>query len=72
MSDSYSVQWTGRLAILTLPQRVGDSNAGQIREELLRVINRGAAELVIDMTGTAWFDYDGAAAVARAHQIDSS
>ena len=68
MPDSYPVQWTGRLAIMILPQQVGDSNAPQIREELLRVINRGATELVIDMTVTASCDHDGAAAVARAHQ----
>jgi len=42
---------------LTLPQPVGESNAGQIREELLRVINRGATDLVIDMTGTASCDH---------------
>ena len=42
MSDSYPVQWTGRFAILALSQHVGDSNVGPIREELLRVINRGA------------------------------
>lgn len=68
MPDSYPVQWTGRLAILALPQHVGDCNAGQIREQLLWVINRGAAELIIDMTGTASCDHEGAAAVARAHQ----
>jgi anti-sigma B factor antagonist len=62
------VQRAGRLAIVTLPQHVGESNAAQIREELLRVINRGVTELVIDMTGTAWCDYEGAAAVTRAHQ----
>ena len=43
MPDSYPVQWTGRLAILALPQHVRDCNAGQIREQLLWVINRGAA-----------------------------
>jgi len=50
------------------PAHVGESIAGQIREELLWVINRGAIELVIDMTGTASCDNEGAAAVARAHQ----
>ena len=68
MPDSYPVQWTGRLAILALPQQVGDCNAGQIREQLLWVINCGAAELIIDMTGTASCDHEGAVAVARAHQ----
>ena len=68
MSDNYPVQWTGRLAILALPQHVGDCNAGQIRGQLLWVMNRGAAELIIDLTGTASCDHKGAAAVARAHQ----
>jgi anti-sigma B factor antagonist len=68
MPDSYPVRWTGRLAIVALPQHVGDRNAGQIREQLLWVVNRGAAELIIDMTRTASCDYEGAAAVARAHQ----
>jgi anti-sigma B factor antagonist len=68
MPDSYLVRWTGRLAILALPQHVGDCNAGQIREQLLWLVNRGAAELIIDMTGTASCDHEGATAVARAHQ----
>jgi anti-sigma B factor antagonist len=68
MPDSYPVRWTGRVAILALPQHVGDCNADQIREQLLLVINHGAAELIIDMTGTASCDHEGAAAVARAHQ----
>jgi hypothetical protein len=45
--DSYPVQWTGRLAIVIVPQHVGEFNAGQIREELPRVINRGATGLVM-------------------------
>jgi anti-sigma B factor antagonist len=68
MSDSYPVQWAGRRATVTLPQHVAEFNASRIREELLQVISRGAAELVMDMTGTAWCDYEGATAVARAHQ----
>jgi anti-sigma B factor antagonist len=68
MPDGCPVQWTGRLAILALPQHVGDCNADQIREQLLWVINCGAAELIIDMTGTASCHHEGAAAVARAHQ----
>ena len=36
------MRWTGQQAIVTLPQHMDESNAGQIREELLLVINRGA------------------------------
>jgi anti-sigma B factor antagonist len=66
MSDRYPVRWAGRRAVVMLPQHVGESNAGQIRELLLLVINRGATELIVDMTGTAWCDQAGAATVARA------
>ena len=44
------------------------SNAGQIREQLLTVINRGAAELIADMTATVSCDYVGGEAVIRAYQ----
>ena len=44
------------------------SNASQIREELLWVINRGAAVLIADMTGTLSCDHSGVDAVMRAYQ----
>jgi anti-anti-sigma factor len=67
-SGSSPVWWTGRQAVVTLPEHIDVANAGQIREELLVVINRGATELVIDMTVTVSCDHAGADAVARAYQ----
>ena len=66
--DSYPVRWTGRQALVALPEHIDASNAGQIREELLSVINQGAEALVVDMTGTISCDRAGADAVARAYQ----
>ena len=66
--DSYPVEWTGRQAAVRLPEHVDVSNAGQIREELLSVINRGANALIVDMTPTVSCDHAGAEATARAHQ----
>jgi anti-anti-sigma factor len=40
----------------------------QLRDRLLAVINRGAAVLIADMTGTASCDHAGADAIARACQ----
>jgi len=62
------VQWAGRRAVVTLPEHIDVSNAGQISERLLSIINRGAAELIADMTATASCDYAGADAVVRAYQ----
>jgi anti-anti-sigma factor len=44
------------------------SNAEQIQDELLSVINGGATGLIADMTATIWCDHAGAGAVVRAFQ----
>jgi anti-sigma B factor antagonist len=62
------VQWTGRQAVVTLPENIGVANAGQVGEGLLSVINRGAAVLIADMTATLSCDYSGADAMVRAYQ----
>jgi len=62
------VQWHGDQAVVTLPEQMDVSNAGQIREELLWTINRGATALVVDMTATISCDHAGADAVARAYR----
>jgi anti-anti-sigma factor len=66
--DSYPVQWTGRRAAVTVPDYIDVSNALRLSETLLRVINRGAVDLIVDMTGTAACDYAGADALVRAYQ----
>jgi len=66
--DGSPVRWTGRQAIVTLPQHMDESNAGQIREKLLLVINCGATELIADLTQTDSCDHMGADAVAYAYQ----
>jgi anti-anti-sigma factor len=68
MSDgTCPVQWTGQQALVTLPQHIDSTNADQLREQLLWIINRGAAVLIADLTGTMSCDYSGADALARAH-----
>jgi anti-anti-sigma factor len=66
--DIYPVQWTGQQAVVVLPEHIDLSSADQIREELLSVINRGAAALIVDMTATVSCDYAGADALVRAYQ----
>jgi anti-sigma B factor antagonist len=68
LEDTYPVRWTGRQAVVTLPEHIEVANAGQIGEELLSVINRGAAALIADMTATLSCDHSGADAVVRAYQ----
>jgi anti-anti-sigma factor len=66
--DPYPVQWTGRQAVVTLPDHIDVSNASQLTDELLSLINRGATALVADMTATASCDHAGADAIVRAYQ----
>jgi anti-anti-sigma factor len=68
IEDAYPVEWAGELAVVALPEHIGASNAGQVREELLSVINRGATTLIADMTATISCDHAGADAVIRAWQ----
>ena len=68
LRDVNPVQWSDRQAVVTLPEHIDVSNAGQIREELLSVINRGATALIADMTATTSCDHAGADAVVRAFQ----
>jgi anti-anti-sigma factor len=68
LKDVYPVRWAGRQVVVTLPERIGASNAGQIREELLSVINRGAEMVIADMSTTISCDHAGADAVVRACQ----
>jgi anti-sigma B factor antagonist len=67
-ADICPVRWAGRRAVVTIPERVDVSNAGQIRDELLAVINGGARVLIADMTATASRDHAGADAVVWAYQ----
>jgi anti-anti-sigma factor len=68
MSDGmYPVRWMGQQALVTLPQHIDSSNADQIREQLLWIINRGAVVLIADLTGTVSCSYSGRDALARTY-----
>jgi anti-sigma B factor antagonist len=62
------VEWVGRQAVVRLPDHIDLSNAGLISEELLALINRDAAALIVDMTATASCDYAGAETLVRAYK----
>jgi anti-anti-sigma factor len=66
--DVYPVRWSGHQAVVTFPEQIDVSNAGQIREQLLCVINRGAAVVIADMTDTVSCDHAGVDAIGRVYQ----
>jgi anti-anti-sigma factor len=68
MGTVFPVQWAGRQAIVTLPEYTDVTNVAQLREQLLSLINHGAAVLIADMTAIASCDHAVADAIARAYQ----
>jgi len=47
------VAWAGRRAVVAFPEHVGESDAARIREQLLAVLEDGAAVVIADMSATA-------------------
>jgi anti-sigma B factor antagonist len=63
--DLCPVRWAGQQAVVALPEHMDASNAGQIQQELLSVIDGNATALIADMTATIWCDHAGTDAVVR-------
>ena len=54
--------------MVTLPEHIGAADSGPIRKQLLELLDRGAALLIADMTGTLSCDHSGADALLRVYQ----
>jgi anti-sigma B factor antagonist len=61
----FPVLWIGRTAVVVLPAEIDITNADQVREDLLSVLNQGAALLIADLSKTTFCDSAGVAALAR-------
>jgi anti-sigma B factor antagonist len=66
--ERFPVVWISKVAVATLPVEIDIANAGQVRDELLAILNRGAATLIVDMAGTTFCDSAGVNAIVRAHK----
>ena len=66
--ERFPVVWLSKVAVVTLPVEIDIANADQVRDELLSLLNRGAATLVVDMGGTTFCDSAGVNALVRAHK----
>jgi anti-anti-sigma factor len=62
------VRWEDRQAVVTLPERLDEASAGPLRDQLLSVIDGGAAVLIADLTVTQSCEHAGVDALARAYQ----
>lgn len=66
------VLWTGDIAVISLPEEVDVTNSGDVREELLAVVNRGAEVMIADMSKTVFCDSSGVGALVRAFRRATS
>jgi anti-sigma B factor antagonist len=62
------VRWLNRHALVTLPERVEESNARPVREQLLSIVDSDVLVLILDMTATTACDHAGGVALARVYQ----
>ena len=69
MSGEHSpVLWLGQVAVISLPVEIDPVNAGQVRDDLLSVLNRSPSTLIVDMSGTTFCDSAGVNALVRAYK----
>jgi len=68
VEEPLPARWTGKQAVVTLPEHVGALNSGPICGQLAELIDQGAAVLIADMTATVSCDQGGADALLQAYQ----
>lgn len=66
--EHFPLLWLGRTAVISLPVEIDITNAGAVREDLLSLLNREPATLIVDMGGTTFCDSVGVNALVRAHR----
>ena len=66
--ERFPVAWLGEAAVITLPEEIDISNSEQVRDELLSLLNRAPAVLIVDMAETTFCDSAGVNALVRAHK----
>jgi anti-sigma B factor antagonist len=66
--ERFPVAWLGEAAVITLPEEIDISNADQVRDDLLSLLNRGPAVMIVDMAQTTFCDSAGVNALVRAHK----
>jgi anti-sigma B factor antagonist len=66
--ERFPVVWLSKVAVVTLPVEIDIANADRVRDDLLSILNRGAATLIVDMGGTTFCDSAGVNALVRAHK----
>lgn len=68
LSENFAVRWIGQVAVISLPVEIDISNADQVRQDLLLVLNEGATTLIADMSATKFCDSAAMNALVEVHR----
>jgi anti-anti-sigma factor len=63
------VSWSGRHAIVTMPEEIDLGNADEVGEQLTALAGQSPELITADLTGTAFCDSAGVYVLTRAHQL---
>jgi anti-anti-sigma factor len=63
------VRWSGRHAIVTMPDEIDLTNSGDLYGLLAAVIAQSPQTVTVDLTSTTFCDSAGIGVLARAHQL---
>jgi anti-sigma B factor antagonist len=70
--ERYPVLRIGQVAVVTLPAEIDVTIADAVRDELLAVLNQGAALLIADLSKTEFCDSAGVSALVRTYRQAST
>jgi anti-anti-sigma factor len=63
------VRWSGRHAIVAMPDEIDLTNSGDLNEQLAGVIAESPETVTVDLTTTTFCDSAGINVLARAHEL---
>ena len=63
------VRWSGRHAVVTMPDEIDLTNSGDLDELLAGVVAQSPQTVTVDLTATTFCDSAGINVLARAHQL---
>jgi anti-sigma B factor antagonist len=63
------VSWSGRHAVVTMPEEIDLGNSGSVGEQLNAVAGQSPALVTADLTGTVFCDSAGVYVLTRAYEL---
>jgi anti-sigma B factor antagonist len=63
------ISWSGRHAVVTMPEEIDLGNASDVGEQLKAVAGQSPELVTADLTGTVFCDSAGAYVLTRAHEL---